>query len=87
MSKKLDREVGSSVNLNFDTKSYRFGDLDLKIAANRLPKRDQKILKLHLMGHTQMDIAQFIGGISRSMISRRLRSISEELANMMELKI
>ena len=67
------------VPLNFDVQSYRFNDLDLEIASSRLPQRDQNILILHLMGHTQRDIARVCGDINRSVISRRLRAIMNDL--------
>lgn len=64
--------------LNFDVRSYLFGDLDLKIAVSRLPRRDQNILILRLMGHKQRDIAR-VSGVTRSMISRRLSMITDDL--------
>ena len=60
--------------LNFDTRSYEFGSLDLKIAASNLAHRDQDIFILHLMGHTQTDIGK-VYNVSRSMISKRMRVI------------
>ena len=68
---------------NFNTRSYRFNDLDLKIAVGRLPARDQTILILHLMGHNQPDIGR-VFGVTRSMISKRLRSIRESLRRHLE---
>ena len=65
--------------MNFDASSYEFGDLDLEMAVNRLPKRDQNILILYLMGHKQRDIGK-IYNVSRSMISKRMQSIMGKLA-------
>ena len=70
----------SRARLNFDINSYRFNDLDLRLAANHLPQRDQNILILHLMGHKQHDIGK-ICDVSRSMISKRLRVIMDNLAS------
>ncbi len=64
--------------LNFDTRSYRFHDFDLAMAVDQLPKRDQTILILRLMGHTQLDIAE-VFSLSRSMISKRLTAITDIL--------
>jgi hypothetical protein len=66
--------------LNFDVQSYQFSDLDLKMAVKRLPRRDQHILILHLMGHTQVDIGRVSGEITRSMVSRKLNAIMDKLA-------
>ena len=66
-------------DMNFDVLSYQFSDLDLKIAAGRLAQRDQNILILHLMGHSQREIAG-VSGVTRSMISRILQRIRDELA-------
>ena len=65
--------------LNFDVQSYEFDDLDLKVAADNLPRRDQEILTLYLMGHRQRDIGK-VYNVSRSMISKRLRIIMDSLA-------
>ena len=75
-SKEMHEE--NSKSLNFDVRSYRFGDLDLKIAAGNLPKRDLNILILYLMGHTQNSISE-VCSVSRSMISKRMRVIIREL--------
>ena len=64
--------------LNFDTRSYRFHDQDLAMAVNQLARRDQTILVLRLMGHTQHDIAG-VFSLSRSMISKRLTAITDIL--------
>ena len=66
------------MEMNFDVSSYHFEDLDLRLAVSRLPIRDQNILILRLMGHNQRDIAQ-VSGVTRSMISKRLRWIRNEL--------
>ena len=70
--------VGRSENddgqLNFDTRSYQFHDLDLAMAVGQLARRDQTILILRLMGHTQVDIG-VVFSLSRSMISKRLTAI------------
>ena len=71
--------IRNLAGLNFDLHSYRFEDPDLRIAANRLPQRDRNILVLHLMGHRQDDIAK-VYKISRSMVSRRLGAIKDNLA-------
>ena len=82
--KQLDQATlhdGSEKNaglLNFDTRSYRFHDLDLARAVGRLPRRDRTILVLRLMGHTQNDIAS-VFSLSRSMISKRLTAITDIL--------
>ena len=60
--------------LNFDTQSYEFDSLDLKIAVSKLARRDQEIFILHLMGHRQTDIGK-VYNVSRSMISKRMRII------------
>lgn len=65
--------------LNFDIDSYQFGDLDLKVAVSRLSQRDRNVLVLHLMGHTQEDIGR-VCNVSRSMISKRIRAIMDELS-------
>jgi DNA-directed RNA polymerase specialized sigma subunit len=70
----------SMIQMNFDISSYNFEDLDLKIAVSRLSEQDQNILVLSLMGHTQRDIAMVSGGVTRSMISKRLRIIMKKLA-------
>ena len=70
----------SKPSMNFDVDSYQFKDLDLEIAVKKLSKRDQSILILRLMGHTQDDIAKVSGGVTRSMISKRLRIIMNTLA-------
>jgi len=64
--------------LNYDISSYQFQDLDLAMAANQLSHRDRTILVLHLMGHSQESIAEMFP-ISRSMISKRMRIITEYL--------
>ena len=69
-------------SLNFDVRSYQFGDLDLKIAVSRLPRRDQNVLILRLMGHKQRDIAR-VSGVTRSMISRRLTMIMDDLKKLL----
>ncbi len=65
---ELDKKKG--VVLNFDIQSYRFHDLDLEMAIKELPQRDQTILVLHLMGHSQRAIAETFS-LSRSMMSKR----------------
>jgi len=77
-NEKMTRPSKPSMNFNID--SYQFKDLDLEIAVNKLSKRDQNILILRLMGHTQNDIAKASGGVTRSMISKRLRIIMNALA-------
>jgi DNA-directed RNA polymerase specialized sigma24 family protein len=72
------QESGPNTPLNFDTRSYRFEDPDLEMAVSRLPRRDQNILILRLMGHKQRDIAR-VSGVTRSMISKRLSMITEDL--------
>ena len=64
--------------LNFDTQSYDFASLDLKLAVSKLPRRDQDIIILHLMGHAQHDIGKACR-VSRSMISKRMRAIMKNL--------
>ena len=66
------------VTLNYDVQSYQFHDPDLAMAADRLSRRDQVILVLHLMGHTQSSIAG-VFFLSRSMISKRLTAIARDL--------
>ena len=70
-----DESEKNAGSLNFDTRSYRFHDLDLAMAAGQLPERDRTILILRLMGHTQNDIAS-VFSLSRSMISKRLTAIT-----------
>jgi len=65
--------------LNFDTSSYHFSDIDLAMAVRRLPSRDRKIIILHLMGHSQNDIALVLN-VTRSMISKKLTKITRALA-------
>ena len=79
-----EEEIGGQTGMsvappNSDIRSYRFGDLDLEIAAGRLPPGDRTILILHLMSHTQDSIAS-IFGVDRSMISKRLKAIRDSLA-------
>jgi DNA-binding NarL/FixJ family response regulator len=77
---KSARQKGmAEAPLNFDVQSYQFADLDLKIAVSQLPRRDQNILVLHLMGHKQADIGRRFN-VSRSMISKRLKGIYGKLA-------
>ena len=64
--------------LNFDTQSYDFDSLDLKIAVSKLPRRDQEIIILHLMGHVQRDIGKAYN-VSRSMISKRMLFIIDNI--------
>lgn len=73
---KLDEK--NTGQLNLDIRSYQFHDLDLAMAAEKLTHRDQRILILHLMGHTQHNIAA-VFSLSRSMISKRLTAITKEL--------
>ena len=81
---KSARQKGSAVaSLNFDVRSYQFGDLDLKTAVSQLPRRDQNILVLHLMGHKQADIGRRFN-VTRSMISKRLQGIYNKLARQLE---
>ena len=68
--------------MNFDIRSYQFGDLDLEIAVSQLNRRDRRILMLHLMGHKQRDIAR-VSGVTRSMISKRLRQIRDDLKELL----
>jgi DNA-directed RNA polymerase specialized sigma24 family protein len=70
------------VNLNFDTSSYQFINLDLEIAVSRLQSRDREIIILYLMGHKQKDIAKIVK-LERSMISKRLKTITNMLSTMM----
>jgi len=73
----------NSRKLNFDVQSYQFGDLDLREAVSQLPQRDQDILILYLMGHTQRAIAEvFIA--SRSMVSKRLAIIADNLGHQLK---
>lgn len=65
--------------LNFDTSSYHFSDLDLEIAVKRLPSKQREILILHLMGHSQNNIALALN-VTRSMISKKLNKITKHLA-------
>ena len=65
--------------LNFDTSSYHFSDLDLAIAVKRLPSKQREILILHLMGHSQDDIALVLK-VTRSMISKKMNKIKRNLA-------
>jgi DNA-binding NarL/FixJ family response regulator len=65
--------------LNFDTSSYHFSDIDLSVAAKSLQSRDRDILILHLMGHSQDDIALVLN-VTRSMISKKLNKITKHLA-------
>ena len=75
------KAIGMSVvPMNFDVDSYQFDDLDLKVAVEKLPERDRNILILRLMGHTQYDMANITGDVTRSMISKRLRIILNNLA-------
>jgi hypothetical protein len=74
--------ASSRCPLNFDVRSYQFRDLDLKIAVGRLPRRDQNVLILRLMGHKQRDIAR-VSGVTRSMISRRLSMIMDDLKELL----
>jgi len=76
------KNPASGTSLNFDVQSYQFDDLDLKIAVSRLPRRDQNVLTLHLMGHKQHDIAK-VSGVTRSMISRRLSMIMSDLKELL----
>jgi len=71
------------VNLNFDTSSYQFINLDLEIAVSSLQSRDREIIILHLMGHKQKDIAKIVN-LERSMISKRLKTIVTVLSTMMQ---
>ncbi|MBD3181368.1 hypothetical protein GF312_03685 [Candidatus Poribacteria bacterium] len=68
---------------NYDINSYRFQDLDLKMAVDGLKPRDKKILVLHLMGHKQREIAA-VCDVSRSMISKRINSIIKILRNRLD---
>jgi DNA-binding NarL/FixJ family response regulator len=65
--------------LNFDTSSYHFSDLDLAIAVKRLTSKERKILILHLMGHSQNNIALALN-VTRSMICKKLNKIKRNLA-------
>ena len=78
-----EQDDESRTRLNFDIHSYQFGDLDLKLAVDHLQRRDQNILTLHLMGHTQHDIGK-ICDVSRSMISKRMRVIMASLARQLK---
>ncbi|MDQ1317922.1 MAG: Sigma-70 family polymerase sigma factor [Candidatus Poribacteria bacterium] len=68
--------------LNFDTSSYHFSDLDLEIAVKRLPSKQREILILHLMGHSQNNIALALN-LTRSMISKKMNKIKRNLAIIM----
>ena len=68
--------------LNYDIESYEFEDLDLEKQAARLSERDQIILVLHLMGHSQKAISMQYS-ISRSTVSKRLIAIFEILKDRM----
>jgi len=72
----------AGVSLNYDISSYEFMDIDLEISVQRLPTRDQRILVLYLMGHSQEDIA-ISQDISRSMVSKRLSKIRNILSGYM----
>lgn len=62
------------VELNYDIQSYQFHDLDLAAAAKKLSQRDQTILVLHLMGHSQESMS-VVFSLSRSMMSKRFTTI------------
>jgi DNA-directed RNA polymerase specialized sigma subunit len=79
MQKKKDYK---QVDLNFDTSSYQFIDLDLEIAVSSLQSRDREIIILYFMGHKQKDIAKIVK-LERSMISKRLKTIVNMLSTMM----
>ena len=68
----------NSKKLNFDIRSYQFGDLDLGEAVKRLSQRDQDIFILYLMGHSQRSIGKLYTA-SRSMVSKRLAIIAGSL--------
>ena len=68
----------NSKKLNFDVQSYQFGDPDLREAVSQLSQRDQDILTLYLMGHTQRAISELYTA-SRSMVSKRLAVIANNL--------
>ena len=70
----------NSKKFNFDIQSYQFDDLDLREAVSQLSQRDQDILILYLMGHTQRAIAELYTA-SRSMVSKRLAVIADNLGH------
>jgi len=70
----------NSKELNFDVQSYQFSDLDLREAVSQLSQRDQDILILYLMGHTQRSIGKLYTA-SRSMVSKRLAVIADNLGH------
>lgn len=70
------------MELNYDTSTYEFLDLDLELATKRLPSKDQEVLILHLMGHTHSDIAKF-QNVNRSTISKKLKKIVNDLSRLM----
>jgi DNA-directed RNA polymerase specialized sigma subunit len=73
-----DYNVINEELLNFDVNSYEFEDQDLEMAVKRLSRRDQDIITLYLMGHTQEDIGRAYN-VSRSMISKRFRVIINKI--------
>jgi DNA-binding NarL/FixJ family response regulator len=81
-SMEIASKQGCIRMLNFDTSSYHFSDIDLSMVVKRLPSRDREILILHLMGHSQNDIALALN-VTRSMISKKLNKIKRSLAIIM----
>ena len=81
-SMEITSKQGCIRMLNFDTSSYHFSDIDLSMVVKRLPSRDREILILHLMGHSQNDIALALN-VTRSMISKKLNKIKRSLAIIM----
>ena len=81
-SMEITSKQGSIKMLNFDTSSYHFSDIDLSMAVKRLPSKEREILLLHLMGHSQNDIALALN-VTRSMISKKMNKIKRNLAVIM----
>jgi DNA-binding NarL/FixJ family response regulator len=81
-SMEITSKQASIRMLNFDTSSYHCSDIDLSMAVKRLPSKEREILLLHLMGHSQNDIALALN-VTRSMISKKLNKIKRSLAIIM----
>lgn len=81
---KKDAIIQKTMNLNFDTSSYKFSDIDLETAVEGLEARDREMIILYLMGHKQQDIAG-VYNLDRSMISKRLKAIIRILTLKMTL--
>lgn len=80
MSKEISE---TKMNLNYDVSTCEFLDLDLKLATECLPLKDQEVLILYLMGHTHEDIAR-LQDVSRSTISKRMKKIVYNLSKLMK---